>query len=96
MRLETPEPYFPDQQRPVKDDSYQLSQLSLNLMLDVARRVRESHGDGGGPWLSFRPDVTIGRDLANQFACHPSIRSAVANYFSTCKIVPAPIAKIAR
>ncbi len=91
-----PSRIYPDQKWPIKDDSYQLSQLSLNLILDVARRVRERHGDDGGPWLSFRQDVTIGSDLTNQCACHPSIRSAVANYCATCRIVPAPITRMAQ
>lgn len=96
IRLETPDPYFPDHTIPIKDDSYKLSQLPLNLMLEVARRVRENHGDDGDPWLDFRSDMAISRDLANQFACHPSVRTAATNYFATCGITPGPIDEMAR
>jgi hypothetical protein len=63
IRLEMPAPLLSDRKLPVKDDSHKLSQLPLNLMLAVARRVREGHGTDGHPWLDFNSDEAKDRGL---------------------------------
>ncbi len=96
--LVTPDPYYPDDKRAQKDNSYKLSQLTLNRMLEAAKKARENHpADNGAPWLDLNTknprklqDLTD-RQLISQFACHPSVLNMVDGYFKKCDIAPCAV-----
>lgn len=85
------DPDYPGTHRAVPDkkgDRNKLSQLPLNLMLQVARESRKNHGADSDPWFYFSGEEENSGNLVEEFDCNPHLRTSAANYFSQCGVMP--------